>query len=306
MEVLRTFLDGKMKIKGKREIPFVKMQGIGNDYIYIDTLHGETPDYLEESKIPDLSRKISDRHFGVGTDGLILILPSDHADFRMRIFNADGSEAKMCGNGVRCVAKYVKDLGFTDKDVITVQTESGIKTLRLFSDENGVKEVEVDMGAPYFKRREIPVAGPSDETMDDQVLKADDKEFKVTGIGMGNPHGVVYFEDVDSLDLPKIGPQLENSPVWPDRANIEFVQIISPSEIKIRVWERGSGETWACGTGACAAAVASYTKGKTNPDVTVNLRGGKLRIKYDPVANKVFMTGGAEFVAQGKFLLSNA
>ena len=292
-----------MKIKGKREIPFVKMQGIGNDYIYIDTINRETPDYLEESFIPELSRKISDRHFGVGTDGLILILPSDHADFRMRIFNADGSEAKMCGNGVRCVAKYVKDRGLTDKEVITVQTESGVKTLRLFSDESGVKDVEVDMGNPYFKRGEIPATGPSEETMDDQILVADGREFKVTGIGMGNPHGVIYVDNVDSLDLPKIGPGLENSPVWPDRANIEFVEVKSPSEIKVRVWERGSGETWACGTGACAAAVASFKKGKTNPEVTVALRGGKLRIKFDTEANKVFMTGGAEFVAEGKFYL---
>lgn len=290
-----------MKNKGKREIPFVKMQGIGNDYIYIDTLGGGNPDYLEESKVPELSRKISDRHFGVGTDGLILILPSNCADFRMRIFNADGSEAKMCGNGVRCVAKYVKDLGFTDKDVITVQTESGIKTLRLFSDENGVREVEVDMGSPYFKRGEIPATGPADETMEDQILTADGKEFKVTGIGMGNPHGVIYVDDVETLDLLKIGPQLENSPVWPDRANIEFVQVISPSDIKVRVWERGSGETMACGTGACAAAVDSFKKGKTKPEVTVNLRGGKLRIKYDTSVNKVFMTGGAEFVAEGRF-----
>ena len=288
-------------MKGKNEIPFIKMHGIGNDYIYIDALRGETPDYLSEEFLPDLSRKISDRHFGVGSDGLILILPSDIADFRMRIFNADGSEAKMCGNGVRCVGKYVYDLGFTNKKSITVETNSGVKHLELIPGENGVESVIVNMGSPFFKRSEIPVAGGPEEEMKDQVLTADNKEFKVTGVSMGNPHGVVYVNEVENLDLPKVGPELENHPVWPDRATIEFVKVISPDEIQVRVWERGSGETLACGTGACASAVASYKRGLTNRDVTVHLRGGDLKISYDETSNDVKMEGGATFVCEGKF-----
>lgn len=290
-------------MKGKKEIPFVKMHGIGNDYIYIDALKGELPDYFEEEKVPELSRKISDRHFGVGSDGLILILPSDIADFRMRIFNADGSEAKMCGNGVRCVGKYVRDLGFTTKDKISVETNSGVKYLDLKIGENGVESVIVDMGSPSFLRGEIPVCGEASEEMNDESLRAGDKEYKVTGVSMGNPHGVVYVEDVDGLDLEDIGPKLEKHSVWPDRANIEFVKVEHPGEIKIRVWERGSGETMACGTGACASAVASYRKGLTGNEVTVHLRGGDLKIKYDEKENKVKMEGGAEFVAQGVFWL---
>ena len=290
-------------MKGKIEIPFIKMHGIGNDYIYIDALRGETPDYLKEEFLPDLSRKISDRHFGVGSDGLILILPSDIADFRMRIFNADGSEAKMCGNGVRCVGKYVYDLGFTDKKSISVETNSGIKYLDLITGEDGVESVIVDMGSPFFKRNEIPVKGAPEEEMKDQILESDGKQFEVTGVSMGNPHGVVYVNDVDNLDLPKIGPSLENNSVWPDRANIEFVKVLGPEEIKVRVWERGSGETLACGTGACASAVASFRKGLTKPQVTVHLRGGSLKISYDENTQNVKMMGPATFISSGKYFL---
>ena len=288
-------------MKGKKEIPFIKMHGIGNDYIYIDALRGEIPEYLKEEKLPDLSRKVSERHFGVGSDGLILILPSDIADFRMRIFNADGSEAKMCGNGVRCVGKYVYDLGFTDKKSITVETNSGIKYLELKEGRNGVESVIVDMGSPFFKRSEIPANGNSEEEMVDENLTSNGETFQVTGVGMGNPHGVVFIDDVDNLNLEKIGPELENNEIWPDRANIEFVKVINPGEIKVRVWERGSGETWACGTGACAAAVASNRKGFTNPEVTVHLRGGDLKINYDEPNSKVRMEGPAEFIAKGVY-----
>lgn len=286
------------------EIPFVKMHGIGNDYIYIDALRGETPEYLKEEFLPDLSRKISDRHFGVGSDGLILILPSDIADFRMRIFNADGSEAKMCGNGIRCVGKYVYDLGFTDKKSITVETESGVKYLELITGENGVEKVIVDMGTPFFMRRDIPAEGVPEEEMSDQSLISAGEEFKVTGISMGNPHAVVYVNDVDDLDLNKFGPGLEHHPVFTDRANIEFVKVISPDELKVRVWERGSDETMACGTGACASAVASYRKGLTSPEVTVHLKGGDLKVEYDQTTNRVKMTGPAEFVAEGKYWIN--
>lgn len=288
----------------KRKIPFVKMQGIGNDYIYIDCLRGETPDYLEESKIPDLSKKVSERHFGVGSDGLILILPSDNADFRMRIFNADGSEAKMCGNGVRCVGKYVRDFGFTDKDLIDVETESGIKHLQLIRKNDETVSVIVDMGRPFFKRGEIPATGNPHDTMTDHPVNVAKETFKITGIGMGNPHGVIYVNDVDNLDLHAIGPTLENHPVWPDRANIEFVEVLNPEEIKVRVWERGSEETMACGTGACASAVASYKKGYTGPKVKVHLKGGTLEIEYNEKENRVKMTGPAAFVASGEFFIN--
>ena len=289
-------------MKDKSEIPFIKMHGIGNDYIYMDTVRCEAPEYLREERLPDLSRKISDRHFGVGSDGLILILPSDHADFRMRIFNADGSEAKMCGNGIRCVGKYVYDLGLTDKKKISVDTLSGVKYLTLQVGDQGVESVSVDMGSPSFLRKEIPANGEKGEEMNDEILESGGEWFKVTGISMGNPHGVTYCENVDALDLPAIGRGLECHKVWPDRANIEFVEIINRNEIKLRVWERGSEETMACGTGACAAVVASFRKGLTESDVTVHLRGGDLHISYDAEKNKVRMTGPAAFVAKGWFL----
>ena len=290
-------------MKGKIEIPFIKMHGIGNDYIYIDALRGETPDYLKEEFLPDLSRKISDRHFGVGSDGLILILPSDIADFRMRIFNADGSEAMMCGNGIRCVGKYVYDLGFTNNKEITVETNSGIKHLDLIEGEKGIERIVVEMGSPSFLRKDIPAAGEPCEEMSNQLLKAEGFTYEVSGVSMGNPHGVVYVNDVDNLNLSEIGPLLENHPVWPDRANIEFVKEINPNELQVRVWERGSGETLACGTGACATAVVSYKKGLTKPEVTVHLRGGDLKISYDEESNKVKMEGPAEFISKGVFWL---
>lgn len=285
----------------KKSIPFVKMHGIGNDYIYIDFLNKGTSDLLDESQISELSKAVSDRHFGVGSDGLILILPSHSADFRMRIFNADGSEAKMCGNGIRCVGKYVRDLGFTDKDIINVETESGVKQLHLIRNEEETEGVVVDMGSPFFKRGEIPAYGDPDELLENFKIRVNESEFEMTGVGMGNPHGIIYVDKVDSLDLAGIGPQIENATIWPDRANIEFVEVINRNEIKIRVWERGSGETLACGTGACASAVASFKKGLTGSVVKVHLRGGMLLINYDPVANNVTMTGPAKFIAKGEF-----
>ncbi|MCH5225281.1 MAG: diaminopimelate epimerase [Muribaculaceae bacterium] len=291
-------------MKSKREVPFVKMHGIGNDYVYMDCLRGETPSWLTEENLPSLTRKISDRHFGVGSDGLILILPSEKSDFRMRIFNSDGSEAKMCGNGIRCVGKYLYDRGFTKKTSLEIETNSGIRHLKLIRGaDNQIESVEVDMGSPYFKRGEIPAAGSKDEEMADELLYSAGKTFSTTGVGMGNPHGVIFVEDVESLDLQTIGPSLERHEIWPDRANIEFVKIVGPKEIRVRVWERGSGETLACGTGACAAAVASYRKGFTEDEIKVTLRGGDLKISYDKNSNRVKMTGPAEFVCEGKFYL---
>ena len=290
-------------MKGETEIPFIKMHGIGNDYIYIDALKGTFPVYLKEESLPELSKKISDRHFGVGSDGLILILPSDIADFRMRIFNADGSEAKMCGNGLRCVGKYVYDLGFTPKKLLSIETNSGVKRIELQISEKGVESVIVDMGSPFFKREDISAIGPREEEMLDQKLETPYGEFIVTGVSMGNPHGVVYVSDLDNLELGNIGRALEYHPVWRDRANIEFVKVLNRREIQLRVWERGSGETLACGTGACASVVTSFRKGMVDQNVLVHLRGGDLRIQYDEAKNKVIMEGAAKFVAKGVFRL---
>ena len=288
-------------MKERTGIPFIKMHGIGNDYIYIDALTGKMPEYLSEDFLPELSRKISHRHYGVGSDGLILILPSEIADFKMRIFNADGSEAKMCGNGVRCVGRYVHDLGFTTKKHISIETNSGVKYLELKDGKDGLESIIVDMGSPFFLRKEIPAAGIGETEMEDEIIKSSGREFKITGVSMGNPHGVTYINDVETFNLEKYGPELENNPVWPDRANIEFVELMNPKEIKVRVWERGSGETMACGTGACACVVASHRKGLTADNVTVHLRGGDLKIHYDEKENKVRMEGPAEFIAKGNF-----
>lgn len=284
------------------EVPFIKMHGIGNDYIYINDLEGKKLFYLEEKFLPDLTSKISDRHFGFGSDGLILILPSDKADFRMRIFNSDGSEAKMCGNGIRCVGKYVYDLKFTNKEIITVETNSGIKTLELKTEKGEVKRVEVEMGTPMFKKGEIPAFGNSDAEMNDEELSIEGGTYTVTGVSMGNPHGVIIVDEVEHLDLEKIGPELEKHSIWPDRANIEFVKILNPHEIEVRVWERGSGETLACGTGACASSVVAIRKRLCQQEVTVHLRGGDLKVSYDEKENKVRMEGPASFVGSGRFL----
>lgn len=288
-------------MSGKRRFHFVKMQGAGNDYVYVDTLGTPTSVRLCGIDIPDLSRKISDRHFGVGGDGLIIISPSANADFRMRIFNSDGSEAQMCGNGTRCVAKYLYDRGFTDKQEIHLETKAGIKVLYLHIDKGEVSEVTVDMGFASLKRGEIPAAGSADETMTDEPVEAADKVFLVTGVGMGNPHGVIFTDSLTDSLVWRYGKILENADIWPERGNIEFVEVLSKDRVRMRVWERGSGETLACGTGACASVVAAFIKGLTGPDVTVDLPGGSLRIHYDIQSGHVFMSGGAEFVVEGDF-----
>lgn len=262
------------------EVTFTKMHGLGNDYIYFT----EMP--CPPEKLPELSRALSDRHCGIGSDGLILALPSTKADFSMRIFNADGSEAKMCGNGSRCVGKLVYDLGLTTKTTLTLETLSGIKTLRLFPGaDNKIESVEVDMG---FGSVSAPVELDG---------------FKVYPVNVGNPHGVTFIDcDPDEIDVNHIGPALENHPFWPDRANIEFARVIDRSTIKMRVWERGSGETMACGTGACATALAAHSAGLTDSVVTVNLPGGPLKIEILN-DNKILMTGSATTVFTGKILI---
>lgn len=282
-------------LKYMEEIKFTKMHGIGNDYVYIDCMN-HTPDRLAE-----LSIEMSDRHTGIGGDGIILILPSDVADFKMRIFNADGSEAKMCGNGIRCVGKYVYDNGLTSKTDIAVDTNSGIKYLRLIPGNDGkIIEVTVDMGEPVLVAAQVPVKYGTEKMIEAQVETRTGGNLAVTAVSMGNPHGVIFYEE-DTPDVHVTGRELEMHPMWPDRANIEFARIISPSEISMRVWERGSGETMACGTGACATAVAAITTGRTGRNVTIHLLGGDLRIFWNPDNNHVYMTGGATTVFKGTY-----
>ena len=271
---------------------FTKMHGIGNDYVYIDCME-KCPENL-----PALSVLLSDRHRGVGGDGIILILPSDKADFKMRIFNADGSEAKMCGNGSRCIGKYVFDNGLTDRTDITLETLSGVKYLTLKPGPDGkIEEVTVDMGAPVLTPESIPVIAGKNFGI---PVEIDVHPLEVNAVSMGNPHGVIFVDDLDKVDVHGLGRLLEVHPMWPDRANIEFLQIISPSEVRMRVWERGTGETLACGTGACASAVAAALTGRCGREVTVHLRGGDLNIRWAE-NNHVLMTGGATEVFEGNY-----
>lgn len=265
---------------------FTKMEGCGNDYVYVNG-------FTNEIKNPNkLSEFVSNRNFGIGSDGLIVINPSDKADFRMNMYNADGSEGKMCGNGIRCVAKYVYDNKMTDKTTITVETLSGIKTLVLNVEDDKVKTVRVNMGSPVIEAKEVPVLSDKEQMIDEPVT-IDGMEYKITCVSMGNPHAVTFIDDTDSLDIEHIGPKFENHPIFPDRINTEFIQIIDRNTIKMRVWERGSGETLACGTGACASVVASVLNGLTENKVTVKLLGGDLFIEYNEEENTVYMTGPA-------------
>lgn len=280
------------------KIKFTKMQGCGNDYVYVNCM-----DKLIDNP-EKVSQYISDRHFGIGSDGLILICPSDVADFRMAMYNADGSEGKMCGNGVRCIAKYVYEYGLTDKKKISLETKSGIKYLDMDIEDGKVQMVKVDMGAPVLKPAEIPVK--TDNSMDsfiNQPLDVDGNTFMVTCVSMGNPHAVVFIDDTKNLDIRKYGPGFEKHPAFPEQVNTEFVQVISRNEINMRVWERGSGETFACGTGTCASVVACVLNDKTDEKVTVHLLGGDLFIEYNRDNGTVWMTGPAEIVFDGEIEL---
>lgn len=275
---------------------FTKMHGCGNDYVYVNL-------FEEQIENPaKVSIAVSDRHFGIGSDGLITIGASEIADFRMRIYNADGSEAEMCGNGIRCVAKYVYDHKLTDKTEITVETGAGVKTLQLTVEDDKVTLVRVDMGEPILTPDEIPVVADWDRVVDEPIV-VDDKEWRMTCVSMGNPHAVVFVDDVAHFELEKYGPLFENHVRFPKRTNTEFVQIISRNEAIMRVWERGSAETWACGTGTCATVMACILNGLTDNDVLVHLRGGDLRIVYDEKSNHVFMTGPATEVFEGEIQL---
>lgn len=276
-------------------LKFTKMHGIGNDYVYVNC-------FKETVSDPEkLSIFVSDRHFGVGSDGLVLIMPSDKADFRMRMFNADGSEGMMCGNATRCIGKYVYDNGMTDKTDITLETKSGIKRLKLFVKDGKVETVLVDMGKAIIKPADIPVRSELD-TFISQKIAVNGKEETVTCVSMGNPHCVLFTDTpVDTIELEKIGPYFENHELFPERINTEFANVLDDHTVKMRVWERGSGETWACGTGACATAVAACLNGycKQGEEITLKLRGGDLTITYNEDGT-VLMRGPAAKVFDGE------
>lgn len=285
---------------------FTKMHGAGNDYIYINCLDGKLGGddgsvLSDPRRIGDLSERLSDRHFGIGADGIILILPSSSADFRMRMFNADGSEGRMCGNATRCIGKYVYDNGYTDKKEITLETASGVKYLTLHAGDDGkIATVTVDMGEPVLIPAEIPVAVNGNDPVEAVTVDTSRGEFTFTPVSMGNPHGVIFVDDItDSLVLGA-GSELEVHSIWPDRANIEFARMLGDNDIEMRVWERGSGETLACGTGACATAVAAMFTGRTaSREVTIHLTGGELKVRWDQDTNHVFMSGPAVKVFEG-------
>ena len=273
---------------------FTKMHGIGNDYVYMDC----TKERLENPG--EIARLVSDRHKGIGSDGLILIQSSDEADFEMAMYNADGSYGKMCGNGIRCVAKYVYDNGLTDKTEISVISGGAVKYLKLTVENGKVKKVRVNMGEPILKPSEIPVVGDGDKLVAVPIV-VDNQVYEMTCVSMGNPHAVVFLDDVENLKIEEIGPRFEQHERFPDRVNTEFVERIDRKNLKMRVWERGSGETMACGTGACATAVAAILNGYAERDVTVHLLGGDLEIRWDETDNCVYMTGPAATVFTGEF-----
>jgi len=272
---------------------FTKMHGIGNDYIYVDCTR-------EELKNPsEIARKVSDRHFGIGSDGLVLILPSQKADFKMRMFNSDGSESEMCGNAIRCVGKYVYDNKLTNKNIIEIETLAGIKVLTMTIENDQVTLVRVDMGEPILVPKDIPVDSEKDRFIAETII-IDNQEFKVTAVSMGNPHAVSYIDNVDCFPLAQIGPKMENHKLFPRRVNAEFVQVIDRTTLKMRVWERGAGETLACGTGACAVLVSSVLNNLSGRTATVKLLGGDLLIEWSEADNHVYMTGPAVKVFDGE------
>ena len=272
---------------------FTKMHGCGNDYVYVDC----TKQMIENPS--EVSKYVSHRHFGIGSDGLILICPSEVADFKMVMYNADGSEGAMCGNGIRCVAKFVYDKGLTDKKNLSIETKSGIKELELTVEDGKVSLVKVNMGAPILTAKDIPVDVDTEKCIDADI-NVDGKDYKITCVSMGNPHAVTFIEeDVKKFPVENIGPKFENHPMFPDRVNTEFVQVLNRHEVNMRVWERGSGETFACGTGTCATVVACVLNGLTDDEVTVHLLGGDIFVKYDRQNNTVWMTGPAAIAFEG-------
>ena len=278
---------------------FTKMQGIGNDYVYVNCFEETVQDPSA------VARFVSDRHFGIGSDGLILIKPSDVADCEMEMYNLDGSQGAMCGNGIRCVAKFVYDKGIVRKKNLSIDTKSGIKYLSLTVKNGKVSTVEVNMGSPVLMANQIPVVSDTEQVID-QPLEVNGKTYHITAVSMGNPHAIVYMDDLENLNISTLGPQFENHLAFPDRINTEFVKVINRRTLQMRVWERGSGETLACGTGACAVAVASVLNGLVDEDcpVTVKLLGGDLQIFWNRQEDLVYMTGPAVTVFEGEIDLS--
>lgn len=275
---------------------FTKMQGLGNDYVYVNC-------FRENVENPsEMAIKVSDRHFGIGSDGLILIKPSEVADFRMDMYNADGSQAEMCGNGIRCVAKYVYDYGLTDQTEISVETLAGIKYLKLQIADGKVSRITVNMGQPELVPDKIPVQADGDRVVDEPIV-VNGVTYKMTCVSMGNPHCIVFVDDTADFPLEEIGPMFENHERFPKRVNTEFIQILNRNEVNMRVWERGSGETLACGTGACASAVACVLNGLTEDEITLHLLGGDLSVHWDQEENLVYMTGPATVVFDGEIVM---
>ena len=272
---------------------FTKMQGLGNDYVYVNCFKETIPNPSETARF------VSDRHFGIGSDGLIMINPSEKADFEMEMYNADGTRGEMCGNGIRCVGKLVYDYGLTDQTESAVETLAGIKYLHLTVEDGKAVEIRVDMGSPVLDADEIPVVSKNEQVVDEPIV-VDGREYRMTAVSMGNPHTVVFVEDVKGLELEKIGPKFEQHERFPRRVNTEFARVLDRRTVEMRVWERGSGETLACGTGACAVAVACILNELTEDEVTVKLLGGDLKIQWDREKNKVYMTGPAEIVFEGE------
>lgn len=280
------------------DMKFTKMHGCGNDYIYIN---GFEEKIAKEDK-PELVRKLSDRHFGIGGDGAIFINPSEEADFEMEMYNADGSRAEMCGNGIRCVAKYVYDKGLTDKTDISIISCGNIKYLELFLKNGKVDTVKVNMGTPELNADKIPViADGKNKPVVDEAIIVKGKEYKMTCVSMGNPHAVVFMDDVENLEIEQIGPYFEKHERFPKRINTEFVKVLDRKHVQMRVWERGTGETLACGTGCCATVVSCVLNGLTDEIVSVKTLGGEIKIEWDREANLVYMTGPAETVFDGEF-----
>ena len=273
---------------------FTKMQGCGNDYVYVN---GFTEKIADK---PAFVKAVSDRHFGVGGDGAIFINPSEEADFEMEMYNADGTRAEMCGNGIRCVAKYVYDKGLTDKEQISIVSFGNVKYVDLYVKEGLVSSVRVNMGEPILEAEKVPVISAMKRSVDEPVT-VNGKEYRMTCVSMGNPHAVVFMEDVANLDIASVGPLFENHQVFPNRTNTEFVEVVDRTHVNMRVWERGTGETLACGTGCCATVVAGVLNGLTEEKVTVRVLGGEIEIQWDREENLVYMTGPAATVFEGEF-----
>lgn len=273
---------------------FTKMHGCGNDYVYIN---GFT-EYIEDKV--SFVKAVSDRHFGVGGDGAIFINPSEIADFEMEMYNADGTRAEMCGNGIRCVAKYVYDKGLTDKTSITIESFGKVKVIELTVENNEVTQVKVNMGKPILKANEIPVVSQKEPVVKEKIV-VKDKEYEMTCVSMGNPHAVVFIDDVTNLEIEAVGPYFENHEAFPNRTNTEFVKVKDRNTVQMRVWERGTGETLACGTGCCATLVACVLNGLTDRKATIEVLGGQIQVEWDEESDCVFMTGPATIVFEGEF-----